>query len=254
MVFTSAELPITISIVFAIAVAIANSVALILIEGIETAENRSKPQRHAPFLASIAIATAWAGSLGWQNTSLSMAVLAMVGIIPLMIVWITLKSPAPPVPISVSDRFVPSATQIDSKHRTLAQAAFDPCDGPVSASEAFRIADNTVNSPNVTQWLTRSRTSDGETIEGGVRIEFVKNQRDATIHVSFCPPFQNIPELTTEDLDAADLEIRVAAIFPFGMRLTVRRPANSNVHGTLITEDAYRIGFVAFAASIRRVA
>ena len=40
-------------------------------------------------------------------------------------------------------------------------------------------------------------------------------QRETVIHVAFCPPLPGIPEIETEDLEGADLEIRVAAAFAF---------------------------------------
>ena len=108
--------------------------------------------------------------------------------------------------------------------------------------------------PNITQWLTRSLSVDGEIIEGGVRIEFDEGQRDATVHVSFCPPFHRVPEVTTEDLDAAGLEIRVAAIFPFGSRLSVRRAQGPKNREQGLQKEACRIGFVAIVAAAKRAA
>jgi len=101
-----------------------------------------------------------------------------------------------------------------------------------------------------TQWFTRSITDAGEVIEGGFRIDFAEGQREVTVHVPFCPPLASIPEMVTEDLDGHDLDIRVAAIFPYGARLTVRRPAGSeSAHA-----DSCRIGYVAFTATIRQAA
>jgi len=106
----------------------------------------------------------------------------------------------------------------------------------------------------MTQWQTRSRRGTGETIEGGIRIEFAEGQREATIHISFCPPLAKCPELMTEDLDGADLEIRVAASYPFGARLTVRRPLRSNQRTQRAPSESCRIGFVATSESIQRAA
>ncbi len=106
-------------------------------------------------------------------------------------------------------------------------------------------------SPDVIQWIKRSRTLEGEVIQGGVRIEFADNQKDATVHIAFCPPFALIPRIATEDLDGEGLEIRVAATFSFGARLTVRRPKQSE---SVNDRNSYRIGFVAIADSIRRAA
>jgi hypothetical protein len=64
----------------------------------------------------------------------------------------------------------------------------------------------------------------------------------------------NVPEVTVEDLDGIGLEIRVGAAFPFGARLSVRRTTKSSVSDQLTCVEAYRIGFVAIASSVRRAA
>ena len=97
-------------------------------------------------------------------------------------------------------------------------------------------------------WLSRRATDDGEVIEGWMRATFLAGQREATIHVSFCPPLSGSPEIETEDLDGSELEIRVASIFPFGLRMTARRS------GSTREPQAARIGFVATAATTRRAA
>ena len=58
----------------------------------------------------------------------------------------------------------------------------------------------------------------------------------------------------TEDVDGASLEIRVAACFPFGARLTVRRPSGPKIRDVLAKIESYRVGFVASADSLQRVA
>ena len=113
---------------------------------------------------------------------------------------------------------------------------------------------NDVADSHVTQWFTRSMTDQGEFIEGGVRVAFADGQRDQTIHVSFCPPFTLSPEVSTEDLDGANLEIRVAAVFPYGMRLVVRRARPRLKEEGDSSTQSFRVGFVAMVAPIQRAA
>lgn len=101
---------------------------------------------------------------------------------------------------------------------------------------------------SLTLWLARRQTDDGEQIEGWVRVRFAAGQRETTVHVAFCPPMSVCPEIETEELDGAGLEIRVAAVFPFGVRLTVRRS------GTLEDRNCDRIGFIAQALPAQRAA
>lgn len=107
---------------------------------------------------------------------------------------------------------------------------------------------------DVTQWLTRSQTAEGEIIEGGFRIDFQVDQRDATIHVSFCPPFSQTPKISTSDLDEANLEIHVAASFPFGARLTIRRSGMTKSCENQNDVRSCRIGFIAVAVSLKKAA
>jgi hypothetical protein len=99
-----------------------------------------------------------------------------------------------------------------------------------------------------TLWLSRRMTDDTEQIEGWVRVEFAAGQRETMIHVAFCPPLPGIPEIETEDLEGADLEIRIAAAFAFGARISVRRS------GTLDASSTDRVGFIAQARSVNRAA
>ena len=109
-------------------------------------------------------------------------------------------------------------------------------------------------SQDVTQWLTRSRTGEEDQISGGVRVEFAPGERDVIVHLSFCPPFPSIPEILTEDLDGAGLEIRVAAVFPFGARLTVRKSPGRSAREGGSSSYSCCVGFTAIARSIRRAA
>ncbi|MDB5343303.1 MAG: hypothetical protein JWP89_1680 [Schlesneria sp.] len=99
-----------------------------------------------------------------------------------------------------------------------------------------------------TLWLSRRTTDETEQVEGWVRVEFAAGQREAMIHVAFCPPLPGIPEIETEDLEGSDLEIRVAAAFAFGARLSVRRS------GPLDEANTDRVGFFAQARAANRAA
>lgn len=101
---------------------------------------------------------------------------------------------------------------------------------------------------SLTLWLARRQTDEGEQIEGWVRVPFAAGQRETTVHVAFCPPMSACPEIETEELDGAGLEIRVAAVFPFGVRLSVRRS------GKLDDRNSDRIGFIAQALPAQRAA
>lgn len=74
-----------------------------------------------------------------------------------------------------------------------------------------------------TQWMVRRTDAAGESIEGAVRVEFAVGQRDAVVHVTFCPPLPATPVVELEDVDGADWQLKAAAVFPYGLRLQVQR-------------------------------
>ena len=101
---------------------------------------------------------------------------------------------------------------------------------------------------NQTLWLSRRLSEEGEQIEGWVRVPFARGQRETVVHVAFCPPLPSAPEIETEDLEGVGLEIRVAAVFPFGARLSVRRTSR------LEESNTDRVGFIAHSQPINRAA
>ena len=110
------------------------------------------------------------------------------------------------------------------------------------------VDESDISDENCTLWLSRRQTADGEQIEGWVRVDFATGQRETVIHMAFCPPLSGFPEIETEDLNGIGLEIRVAAVFPFGARLSVRR------NDALDERHTDRIGFVAQVRSADRAA
>jgi len=139
------------------------------------------------------------------------------------------------------------ATELATRHPPLAsqftagdlETAFDDEEDEESEDDADE---------DLTLWLSRRQTTDGEQIEGWVRVQFAPGQRETAIHVAFCPPLSGSPEIETEDLNGVGLEIRVAAVFPFGARLSVRRS------DSLEERHTGRIGFVAQVRSANRAA
>lgn len=95
------------------------------------------------------------------------------------------------------------------------------------------------------QTMTRRQERDAEIVEGVLRVEFPDSLRETVIHVSFCPPLASRPQVELEDLDGNSWDLKIAACYPFGLRLSVRRRPNGSAIG--------RIAYFASAA-IRRAA
>ncbi len=100
-------------------------------------------------------------------------------------------------------------------------------------------------SEDALQTMTRRQEPDAEIVEGVLRVEFHDSQRETVIHVSFCPPLASRPEVELEDLDGNAWDLKIAACYPFGLRLAVRRRSNGSTTG--------RIAYFA-SASLRRAA
>jgi len=75
----------------------------------------------------------------------------------------------------------------------------------------------------VIQQLTRSRTADGsETLAGWLRVGVAAGQRNANVHVAFCPPFARTPQVSVEQIDGPEARIKVVQVLPFGVRCDLK--------------------------------
>ncbi|HID75831.1 MAG TPA: hypothetical protein EYP56_07520 [Planctomycetaceae bacterium] len=76
---------------------------------------------------------------------------------------------------------------------------------------------------DVLQQFTRSVTPEGaERMVGWVRVLFAPNQRNATVHVAFCPPFVRTPRVSVRQLEGPTARVRVAQLLPFGVRMDLK--------------------------------
>jgi len=79
------------------------------------------------------------------------------------------------------------------------------------------------------QQIVRSRNEDGaERLEGTFLVEFVPNQRTASVHVPFCPAFETTPTVETLLLEG-DATLSIVKPQPFGVRIDVKRQGDEPV-------------------------
>ncbi len=104
-------------------------------------------------------------------------------------------------------------------------------DGTDALDEGLVVSLPVRSGPDVTQWMTRRMVTDqGErwdAVEGQTAVKFAAGQRNVTVHISICPPMPGVPEIECEVPDHPEVEWKVAAQHPYGIRLEVRRPAPS---------------------------
>ena len=76
---------------------------------------------------------------------------------------------------------------------------------------------------NIVQQLTRLRDAElGEMVYGTLRADFEPNQRSASLHVAFCPPFAMMPQMDIEQTDGPESRLKLGQVLPYGARVDVR--------------------------------
>ena len=110
------------------------------------------------------------------------------------------------------------------------------------------------NDPSLQMQLRRCRSADGETIEIHARLEFVPGAREAVLHVPFWPALSATPVVECEPLDASDIELRVTAAEPYGLRLAARLPKVTTVRRSVLIGVEVQVADEAAAADISAAA
>jgi hypothetical protein len=96
-------------------------------------------------------------------------------------------------------------------------------------------------SENILQQLTRIRLADNhEAIRGELVAEFPTGERQLTLHVAFCPPFELLPHIDVNIADDSDATVKVTQFLHNGAQLEVRLPEPA--------EDPLRVTIEIFAS------
>jgi hypothetical protein len=75
----------------------------------------------------------------------------------------------------------------------------------------------------VLQEITRVRTEDGhESIRGLLVAELPAGERQATLYIAFCPPFERLPEVEVNLVDDIDATVKITHVLHNGAQLDVR--------------------------------
>jgi hypothetical protein len=90
--------------------------------------------------------------------------------------------------------------------------------------------------PGLVQQLTRVVEDGRESIHGLLKADIAANDRLAIVHIAFCPPLGERPELAANAVDCDDVEIRITQVESFGARLEARLPAMSESPRSLMIE------------------
>jgi hypothetical protein len=86
---------------------------------------------------------------------------------------------------------------------------------------------------HVLQQITRTRNADGtEAIRATLVGEFNTGERQTTLHIAFCPPFERLPEVEANLNDDLDATVKLTQVLQNGAQIEVRlaEPAEELLH------------------------
>jgi hypothetical protein len=109
-----------------------------------------------------------------------------------------------------------------TSHSLTTNHAAKPSVRPVAVIDEFELPER------VMQRFERSHDDElGEIISGQVRARFSAGQRVENVHLSFCPPFAQIPEVAAESVSGPNAKVKPSLVVPNGARIDIRldRPA-----------------------------
>lgn len=93
----------------------------------------------------------------------------------------------------------------------------------------------------VTQQLTRSTTAQGgDLLCGALRLDLAAGQRTGNLHVAFCPPFADTPEITAVQADGPEARIKIAQLLPYGIRMDVKLLTPSDERAGVLVQFSAR--------------
>ena len=84
---------------------------------------------------------------------------------------------------------------------------------------------------DILQQLTlRTTTEGGQELSGWLRMPLAAGQRTGSLHVAFCPSFNQAPQVQAEAVSGPDCRLKAAQVLPYGARLDVKldEPAGDN--------------------------
>jgi hypothetical protein len=76
---------------------------------------------------------------------------------------------------------------------------------------------------DVVQKLIRTQLADVDRIQGWLKATFDQSERNATLHVAFCPPFEEVPTLTVVQTSGPECRIKTGQLLSYGVRLELKR-------------------------------
>jgi hypothetical protein len=79
------------------------------------------------------------------------------------------------------------------------------------------------NADDVVQKLIRTQADGVDRIQGWLKARLAESERNATLHVAFCPPFDEAPTLTVVQTNGPECRIKTGQLLSYGVRLELKR-------------------------------
>jgi hypothetical protein len=90
-------------------------------------------------------------------------------------------------------------------------------------ARAALLQEETLSTEQILQQLTRLRTPAGkDAIRGTLVAEFDAGERQATLYVGFCPPFELMPQVEASVVDDFEADVKLAQVLHNGAQIDVR--------------------------------
>lgn len=182
----------------------------------------------AAALPALGAATAWRLGRGFTATGRGRrrAVGYWLPAIPLVLLGVALSLPgASPVGLSLFWAMLLLGEAAAWRYLFPRADRCDPASQPArwharAPQPAASFADDVPLDDRFDQQTTRRRENDGsEVIEGYLRLELAPGQRSGAAHVAFCPPLNEVPQFSVEQLGGPSARVKVAQVLPYGARV-----------------------------------
>lgn len=104
----------------------------------------------------------------------------------------------------------------------------------LEADSGEELPEETPEQEEASLWMKRSHGNDrADSLEGMTVAEFLPRQKQITVHLAFCPPFRQTPELVCTPVEDDSVRAKVGVVYPYGARIDLKRSGPATDHATL---------------------
>jgi|GEM_PF-2684992 len=106
------------------------------------------------------------------------------------------------------------------------ESAADLAKGPLSAFE--HLPEVEADERQLSMQMSRGLDAEGrDVLEALLAAHFEPGQKQLSLHIPFCPPFERTPQVDCEAEDESTVRIKVGTVYPYGTRLDLKRTGST---------------------------